>query len=56
MKDLFIKYIKTERNIPFINFVNSVKKKKTKKMYSIDIVKLNNKVKNYDKWIRSNIN
>ena len=56
MKDLFIKYIKTERNIPFINFVNSVKKEKTKKMYSIDIVKLNNKVKNYDKWIRSNIN
>jgi len=56
IKNLSVEYIKTERNLPFIKFAESIMNKKESKKYIVDIVKVNKKAKKYEKWIKTKIN
>ena len=56
IKKLSIEYIKTERNQPFIKFAESIMIKKGDKKFIVDILKVNKKIKKYEKWIKNKIN
>ena len=56
MKNLSIEYTKTERNQPFIKFAESIMKKKANKKFIVDIYKVRNKIKTYEKWIKTKSN
>ena len=56
IKDLKISYIKTERNVPFINFAEKISYKKNKYNYWIHIPNVQKIVKKYEKFIKTKIN
>ena len=56
VKNLSIEYTKTERNQPFIKFAESIMKKKANKKFIVDIYKVRNKIKTYEKWIKTKSN
>ena len=50
--DLRISFIKTERNIPFMNFMNKIKLKKGKNICQINLKHIQKKANLYEKFIK----
>ena len=56
IENLIVKYIKTDRNEPFIKLANNISYKKNKNSFWINIKKVSKNIKNYEKFIKTKIN
>ena len=56
IKSLQINYIKTDRNMPFINTVEKICLKRDKNNYQISIQKVKNNISKYEKFIKTKYN
>jgi FkbH-like protein len=56
IQKLIINYIKTDRNMPFIKYIRSIKNNQNKKFYSINLVKVKKNIINYENYIKTKIN
>ena len=53
---LIINYTKTEKNKPFMKFVQNIKNNQNKKFYSINLTKVKKNIANYEKYIKTKVN
>ena len=56
IQKLIINYIKTDRNMPFIKYLENIKISRNKKFYSINLVKVKKNIINYENYIKTEIN